>query len=367
MIGRTDTLVKEAKEILEWDILKFWSGMQDPRGGFYGKIAEGLVADKDADREEQLNARLLWAFSNACRLFKKKEYLMPAMNAKDYFIEHFLDHKYGGAFSYVDSWGEKKDTDANLSNQALAIYALSEYYGATKDDDALKQAVNLYKIVEKEFHDLELGGYYETCLRDFTLKDDSKVASSHLYLLEAYANLYRVWRDESLRGVIADLLDVIVTEFYNPQTCHIERKFTKDWNMSPSGCMYGLDLEASWSVLDAAYAIEDIDEINHVKGICAKLYKSGMDGMEGESGYVAFGKDSDGEADTRMEPWVQAEAMIANLCAWKYQSCPEGADYALRIWDFIKTHLGDTVDTIAFRMYPMHDARACVHIMNLFR
>ena len=43
MIGRTDTLIKEVREVLEWDILKFWSGMQDPHGGFYGKIAEGLA------------------------------------------------------------------------------------------------------------------------------------------------------------------------------------------------------------------------------------------------------------------------------------------------------------------------------------
>ena len=116
MTGRTDILLKEVKEVLEWDILKFWPGMQDPRGGFYGKIAEGLAADKDADREEQLNARIIWAFSNAYRLFRKKEYLMPAMNGKDYFIQHFIDHKYGGAFVYVDSWGEKKDTDAILSS-----------------------------------------------------------------------------------------------------------------------------------------------------------------------------------------------------------------------------------------------------------
>ena len=103
MNGRTDILVREAREVLEWDILKFWAGMQDPRGGFYGSIAPDLTADKEAVREEQLNARILWAYSNAYRRFRKREYLMPAMNAKDYFIQHFLDHKYGGAFTSVDS------------------------------------------------------------------------------------------------------------------------------------------------------------------------------------------------------------------------------------------------------------------------
>lgn len=366
MIGRTDILVKEAREVLEWDILKFWSGMQDPRGGFYGEIAEGGLAEKDSVREEQLNARILWAYSNAYRLFKKKEYLMPAMNAKDYFIEHFLDHKFGGAFTSVDSWGEKLDTDAHLSSQALAIYALSEFYGATNDDEALKQAMNLFKIIEKDFHDDVNGGYYETMCRDFTLKDDSKVAVSHIYLLESYANLYRVWKDESLRGVIVSLLADIEGKFFNPESGHLELNLSKDWKVVPSGCMYGLDLEASWSMFDAAYAIEDIDEINKAKTVAAALYQAGMGGFEGD-GYIAYGKDAEGNVIPEMKPWVQAEALIGNLCAWKYQCRPEAAEAAFKLWAYIKAHLNDTVETTAFRMYPMHDARVCVHIMNLFR
>ena len=106
--------------------------------------------------------------------------------------------------------------------------------------------------------------------------------------------------------------------------------------------------------------------ISHVKETCFQLYQSGMDGMSGD-GFVVYGKDADGEVDSQMVPWVQAEALIANLCAWKYQSVTEGADYAMRIWDYIKEHLGDSVDTIAFRMFPMHDARACVQVMNIFR
>ena len=357
MTERTDTLMKEVRQVLEWDILQFWAGMQDPRGGFY---------NKENIREEHLNARILWAFSNAFRRFRKKEYLMPAMNAKDYFLQHFLDHKYGGAYTSVDSWGEKMDTDAHLSGQALAIYALSEFYGATRDEEVLKQTVNIFKIVEKGFRDSVSGGYFETLERDFKPKDESKVALSHLFLLEAYANLYRVWGDDTLRGVISGLLEVMVTRFFNPGTGHLELSAARNWNRTPKGCMFGLDLEASWSLLDAAYAIKDIDEINRVKEICLQLYRAGMEGLAGE-GYVVYGKDSEGNVDTQMEPWVQAEAFVANLCAWKYQSCTDGADYALRIWDFIKDNLNDTVDTMAFRMYPMHDARACAQAMSIFR
>ena len=157
---RTDNLIKEAKEVLQWDILKFWSVMQDPQGGFFGDLGSDGEPDREAPRSLQLNARILWAYSTAYRLFKQKEYLMPAINANDYFLKNFVDHKFGGVYSTVDKNGERVDTDCTLANQALSIYALSEFYAATKDDEALKSAVNLYKIVRKEFKDEERGGYY---------------------------------------------------------------------------------------------------------------------------------------------------------------------------------------------------------------
>lgn len=146
---RTDNLIKEAKEVLQWDILKFWSAMQDPHGGFFGDIGSDGEPDRGAPRSLQLNARILWAYSTAYRLFKQKEYLMPAINANDYFLKNFVDHKFGGVYSTVDENGERVDTDCTLANQALSIYALSEFYAATRDDEALKSAVNLYKIVRK--------------------------------------------------------------------------------------------------------------------------------------------------------------------------------------------------------------------------
>jgi len=366
MIGRTDKLIKEVKEVLEWDILKFWSAKQDPQGGFYSEEGEEAKSRKDSTRDEHLNARILWAFSVAYRIFKKKEYLMPAMNAKDFFVQHFLDHKFGGAYTTVDGWGERIDTDAHLSNQALAVYALSEYYGATKDDEALKAAVNLYKIVKKQFQDADNGGFYENLARDFSVKDDTKEAVSHIYLLEGLANLYRVWKDEGLRNDIKDLLNLISDKFYNVKTGHLIPRFDKVWNEIPSGNLYGVDLEASWSVLDAAYATEDVDAVNVVKDMTARLLMYGMEGMM-EDGHVAYRCDENGKLDEAMVPSVQAEAVIANLCGWKYQCFAEGADNAFRIWEYIKAHQSAGANTNAFRRYPMHAARACVQTLRLFR
>ncbi len=361
MTGRTDKFVREVKEVLEWDILKFWSGMQDPRGGFYGRISEDGTAEKDAIREEQLNARILWAFSIAYRQLRKKEYLMPAISAKEFFVQHFLDHKFGGAYTAVDAWGERMNSDASLGNQALAIYSLSEFYSATKDDEALKCAVNLFRIVEKEFLDADNGGYVESLVRDFSPKDDSKVAESHLYLLEGYANLYRIWRDEGLRDRLAALLDLFAAKFFNPATGHLVTRFSRNWSDPVPGCRYGTDLEASWAMLDAAYAVQDIDIVDKVKGLCGHLCRAGMEGMTPD------GHLSTSDTDPGMEPWAQAEALIGNLCAWKYLCDAEGANRALAIWDFIKAHQSAEGNRNAYRRYPMHGARACIQVLNLFR
>lgn len=363
---RTDTLVKEAQEILEWDVLKFWSVMQDPQGGFFGEVGSDGEPDKDAPRSAQLNARILWAFSKAYGKFKKKEYLIPATNASDYFLKNFIDHKYGGVYSTVDGFGERVDTDCVLSNQALAIYALSEFYAASQDDEALKSAVNVYKIVRKEFQDEENGGFYAKLTRDFNEIDTNKEAISHVFLAEGLASLYRVWKDESLRKDLTSLLKLIREKFYDVNSGHFFPKFDKEWNEIPLGVQYGLDLEASWAILDAAYATEDIDTVNVVKDVTARLLMYGMDGLQ-EDGHVAYGIGSDGRLYASMVPYVQAEAIIANLLGWKYQGYAEGGDNALKIWAYVKSHLSDNANANAFRKYPMHAARACVTILDLFK
>lgn len=365
-MNRTDTLVKEAKEVLEWDILKFWSTMQDPQGGFFGDLGSDGEPDREAPRNLQLNARILWAYSTAYRIFGKKEYLMPAVFANDYFLKNFVDHKYGGVYATVDKNGERVDTTCVLANQALAIYALSEFYAATKDDEALKSAVNLYKIVRKEFADNDRGGYFSKLTRDFQVVDTTKDAVAHVYLAEGFSTLYRVWKDEGLRTDLTSLLNVIADNFFNNKTGHMIPKMDKDWKPVPSGIQYGLDLEASWSLLDAAYATQDIDTVNLVKDVTARLLMFGMEGRQAD-GHVAFGIDADGKLYTTMVPYVQAEAVVANLCGWKYQCFAEGADNAFSIWAYIKAHLSDSANANAFRKYPMHAARACVSIMQLFR
>ena len=218
MESRTGVLLREVRENLTSGILPYWQKLKDPRGGFYGEVSADGTVQYDAPRGVILNARLIWSFAAAYQALHDTACLVAAVHARDYFLDHFCDHKYGGVYWSVTAQGERLDTKKQLYAQGFAIYGLAELYKVTKDDEALKNAINLYKVVETHFADRGNGGYIEALARDFSPLEDmslsahdinaDKTMNSHLHILEAYANLYRVWPDEGLKEAVEKLLVV---------------------------------------------------------------------------------------------------------------------------------------------------------------
>lgn len=355
--------------------------------------ADGSI-DPDSDRYAVLNARIVWAFSAAYRLTGKKEHLLAASRAKEYFLEHFIDHKFGGVYWTVDARGERKDSKAQLYAHGFGIYALSEFYAATRDDEALKGAVNIYRTVEKNFADKENGGYIEALSRDFSplvdmsLSDKDinadKTMNSHLHLLEGYASLYRVWPDEGLRQKVAGLLGIMSEKIMNQQTGHLELYFDREWNViNPGKISYGHDVETSWLALECVFSLKDIDVMKKYKPVCEALYRAGVQGHCSD-GSLHNEQSSDGTIESSRPWWVQAETVVAHLWAWKYLGVASGADDALRTLDYIKRHLIDwergewfwscdvngnpdlSEDKANGWKCPYHNSRMCLQILNLF-
>ena len=69
-------------------ILPFWMKYTvDPDGGFYGTVMKDGKA-VPADKGAILNARILWTFSRAYRLYGLPAYKEMADRAADYFKQH---------------------------------------------------------------------------------------------------------------------------------------------------------------------------------------------------------------------------------------------------------------------------------------
>ena len=392
METRTDKFLLEVRENLTSGILPYWLGLKDPKGGFYGEVSSDGKVLYDAPRGVILNARIIWSFAAAYQALHETSYLVAAVHARDYFLEHFCDHKYGGVYWSVEKDGERLDTKKQLYAQGFAIYGLSELYKVTKDDEVLKNAINLYKVVETYFADRENGGYIEALARDFSPLEDmslsahdinaDKTMNSHLHILEAYANLYQVWPDEGLKGAVERLLDIIGTKVMAADG-HLQLYFRKDWSVMPGGVSYGHDIETSWLALECAFALKDLDIVNRVRPWALAMGKAGNEGILPD-GSLRYEKLLDGTFDDSRQWWVQAESVVGNLWLWKYHSDPQGADRALAAWKFIKEHLVDAAagewwwamlpdgkpdlsqPKAGFWKCPYHNTRMCLQVLRIF-
>ena len=392
METRTEQLFTEIADVLEHNILDYWLTLRDPRGGFYGEVLSSGEIQPDAPRGEILNARIIWAFSAAYQLLPKPAYLEAAVAAGEWFLSHFCDAENGGVYWSVSAAGERLDDKKQLYAQGFAIYGLSELYKVTRDAKVLAAAAALFRVVEDRFADREHGGYIEALARDFSpLADMSlsahdinadKTMNSHLHIMEAYANLYKVWPAPELKDALVRLIDLTCTRIMGSDG-HLQLYFRRDWSVLPGSVSYGHDIETSWLLLECALATRDLDVVSRVRPYAAALGRAGNEGLLPD-GSMLYEKLPDGTLDESRQWWVQAETVVGNLWLWKYHGDDAAADRALACWAYIRDRLvdrpgGDWYWAIlpngspdlaqpkaGFWKCPYHNTRMCLEILKLF-
>ena len=387
----TELFFEEVRENLTSNILPYWLKLKDPRGGFYGEVAADGSVFYDAPRGVILNARLIWSFAAAYGQLQRTEYLVAAVHARDWFLDHFCDHKYGGVYWSVTAEGERLDSKKQLYAQGFAIYGLSELYKVSGDEDALKNAINLYKVVETYFADKQNGGYIEALSRDFSPLEDmslsahdinaEKTMNSHLHILEAYSNLYQVWPDEGLKEALEKLLDIVGEKVLGPDG-HLQLYFKRDWTVIPGAVSYGHDIETSWLALESAFALRDAAVVNRVRPWARKVADAGNEGLLPD-GSMRYEKLPDGHFDDSRQWWVQAETVVGNLWLWKYHADAAAWDRAVAAWGYIREHLVDGLSgewwwailpdgsrdlsqpKAGFWKCPYHNTRMCLQVLSI--
>ena len=386
---------QEVREVLENNILRFWiDRMQDnEHGGFYGRIDNNNVLYADADKGAILNARILWTFSAAYRVLGKSEYLKIATRAKQYFIDHFIDLEYGGVYWSLDYKGQPKDTKKQFYAIGFAIYGLSEYARATNDQEALEQAINLYRCVEEHALDKEYNGYIEAMTRNWQPIDDMRLSeydanypksqNTHLHIIEPYANLYRVWPSKELEASLRNIIGIFTDRILNPETHHLDLFFEMDWKRGAGQLeSYGHDIECSWLMHEAALVLGDQKVLNKVEPIVQIVAKASEKGLNVDGSMIHEANLTAGTKDDDLHWWVQAEAVVGFYNIYQHFHDEAALEKALRCWQYIKENLIDyqhgewywsrhrdgslnTVDDKAgFWKCPYHNGRMCLEIIE---
>ena len=419
------TMKMEMQDVLENNILRFWlDKMQDDEnGGFYGQMTGRGQLIKEADKGAILNARILWSFSAAYRVLGKKEYLEAATRAKEYFISHFIDHEYGGAFWSLDYKGQPKDTKKQFYAIGFAIYGLSEYARATGDHEALDYAIQLYENIEEHALDHVYNGYIEACTREWGVMEDMRLSdldanypksqNTHLHIIEPYTNLYRCMKEFQaaqscnyvpaigavlpvaitvpqetfvrVEASLRNLIHIFTDHILNPATHHLDLFFEMDWTRGAGHLeSYGHDIECSWLMHEAALVLGDKDILNKVEPIVREVAKASEKGLNPDGSMIHEANLDAGTVDDDLHWWVQAENVVGWMNIYQYFGDEDALQKALRCWEYIKQNLIDKEngewywsrhkdgslnlddDHAGFWKCPYHNSRMCMEILERF-
>lgn len=340
--AETAALRAEIEKDLTENILPFWTEHTiDPSGGFYGSVSREGIGNPAAPKAGILNARILWTFSSAYRIYGIPEYKEMADRARDYLVANLIDKTYGGVYWTVGPDGTLTDPQKQVYVIAFSIYGLSEHFRATGDMASLDAAISLYRTLDEKAHDKVNGGYFEVFSRDWSsrggkgvdgLTGTDKSMNANIHVMEALTNLYRVWPDEGLRSDVAGILNAIQTKVYNPATRHMHQSFKTDWTPLEGRDSYGHDIETSWLMCETAEVLGD-------EALIASTQKIALNMVDAS---IAEGMDPDGclrgeQGDQRIiEWWPQCETVIGCINAWQITGNRKYFDAAVRNWEFIK-------------------------------
>lgn len=342
-------MVEEITRHLKEGIIPFWKNLRDDQyGGYYGYMDYQQNLDKKAVKGCILNSRITWFFSNAYMTLGDKSLLDEARHGYEFLRDHCLDRECGGVFWSVKYDGAPEDTTKHTYNQAFSIYALSSYYDASKDEESICIAEELYNLIEERCTDE--GGYLEAFNREFKPVENDKLSENGviaertmntlLHVLEAYTEFYRVTKKEEVKKRLEWILDVVAEKIYNPKLHRQEVFFDSEYHSLIDLHSYGHDIETAWLV-DRAVEVMDDPEYERkmtpiTKALTKEIYETAFDG------HSISNECEKGIVDTDRVWWVQAEGVVGFLNG--YQKDPEKKEYleaAKSIWQYIKDYLID--------------------------
>lgn len=342
-------MLEEVKAHLLNDIIPFWKNLRDDEfGGYYGYMDYDLNVDKKAVKGCILNSRITWFFANAYTLLKDESLLEEAKHGFAFMKEHCMDKENGGIFWSMKYDGTPEDTTKHTYNQAFSIYALSSYYEATHDEEALAMAKELFHIIETKCTD-EIG-YKEAFDKEFHEVENDKLSENGviaektmntlLHVFEAYTELYRVAKLPEVKERLEWIMDTFADKVYNPKLHRQEVFFDRNMNTILDLHSYGHDIETAWlmdrgvEVLGEKKYEEKMTPIT--KDLTAEIYKVAFDG------HSLANECERGVVNVHRIWWVQAETVIGFLNGWqKDPSRTEYLDAAKSEWQFIKDHVMD--------------------------
>jgi cellobiose epimerase len=361
-------LASEVDHALHQDVLGMWfpRSLDREHGGFHSHFGPDWQWLPSDGKFSVFQGRMTWVTSQVVlrEPALKDAYLPLVKQGVDFLQDVLWDKQDGGFYWGLDDEGnvtpqftENKD----LYGMGFCIYGLAAAYQATRDPRALELAKEAYLWTDEHGHDGVNGGYFEMLTREGRPlvphassgqvvmppiqigPENYKSMNTHIHLLEAWTELYRVWPDPALRARVEEML-AIVRDKISVEPGVMNQFFTNAWQPIPGHDSYGHDVET-------AYLMLETDELLHGKASekterMAKMLVDhalayGWDDKDG--GFFQYGTTFDKPEDTHKEWWVQMEGLNALLLMHERYGKQNPIYFRrfLEQWAFIRNHTMD--------------------------
>ncbi len=341
------------KELHE-NILSYWMkyGVEKDGKGFYPAVDLDNKPVLSANKTCVLNARILWTFAAAAKMYPGKGYEKVAHLAYKVIIEDFEDKEHGGYFMELSATNEVVKDIKHTYAQAFVIYSLCKYYEFNPTDKVMNSIQKLFYFLDEKTKDPRNIGYRESFTRDWKIYEENRMAdnnepksmNTHLHVLEAWATLYKVWKDPKVELRLTELMNLFIDKIIRGNG-HFGIFFDEAFNETDSSkgiCSYGHDIEGSWLLLDAAEILGNKGILEKMRLIAVKMVdKIERVAVDKDGGLFLESTRFGSHVKTNKHWWQQAETLVGFMNAFELTGDVKYWETVKLSWDFINTYLID--------------------------
>jgi mannobiose 2-epimerase len=360
--AETDTMLRQ-------DVLGVWFPRTVDRehGGFYSNFARDWQPTKSQGKFSVFQGRMVWIAAQIVmrRPDLKDQYLPIVQHGVKFLSDVMWDKQYGGFFWGLDDDGQITpfySDGKELYGISFDLYGAAAAYEATHDPKALELAQNTFRWIDQHAHDARNGGYFEWLTREGKVVEGKpeavtpqttplgafligyKSMNTHIHLLESLTQLYEVWKDDTLRQRLEEIL-ALVRDKISVQPGVMNLFFTNDWRPIPDHDSYGHDVETAYLMLEAEDALghgHDPRTEHMARQLVDHALANGWDDIYG--GFFQDGTTF-GQPESKLKDWwVQMEGL--NSLLLMHDMYGRETDVYLksfqRQWQFIRDYQTDT-------------------------
>ncbi|RRJ85171.1 AGE family epimerase/isomerase [Aestuariirhabdus litorea] len=174
-------------------LLPMWRehGIDRRHGGFFERLDQQLKPLPLDSKRLLVQCRQIFVYSLAYSTLGNPQDAHAARQGFEFLVRHYRDPDLGGWFFSTHDDGRVRDTTKDAYGHAFVLFACAYYYRAFGEESAIELALETADILEQRLKDPKGGGFFESASANWQPQPAIRRQNPHMHLLEAFVALYQ--------------------------------------------------------------------------------------------------------------------------------------------------------------------------------